>query len=230
MAPLLLRPFLLLLALALGGAWAFVPSTPRVASRGSLRMDAKDVRGWGQPKRRVGRTGAASPRRLGSCPRVACRPDAALPPQMEGATAPLGFFDPLKLSSYGSDATNAWFRQAEIKVRRRPGRGASGAAGAAARGGSCWQGVCLTDVRSARLNRAVARQHGRVAMAAFVGWIVTEVRHAGCGQQSGMPVSCFIKPSHPVGWLLPLLYTLLMHIRTGSTSPVTLQPGCPSRA
>ena len=49
----------------------------------------------------------------------------------EGATPPLGMFDPLGLSKLGSDATNAWFRQAEIK-------------------------------------------HGRVAMAAFVGWCLTE--------------------------------------------------------
>jgi hypothetical protein len=47
---------------------------------------------------------------------------------MEGAIKPVGFFDPFKLSELGSDATNAWFRQAEIK-------------------------------------------HGRVAMAAFVGWM-----------------------------------------------------------
>ena len=47
---------------------------------------------------------------------------------MPGAIKPVGFFDPLKLSELGSDATNAWFRQAESK-------------------------------------------HGRVAMAAFVGWM-----------------------------------------------------------
>lgn len=52
------------------------------------------------------------------------------PKDMEGVQAPTGFFDPLKLSELGSEATNMWFRQAEIK-------------------------------------------HGRVAMAAFVGWCVT---------------------------------------------------------
>lgn len=48
---------------------------------------------------------------------------------MEGVIKPTGFFDPLGLSKLGSDSTNAWFRQAEIK-------------------------------------------HGRVAMFAFVGYIV----------------------------------------------------------
>lgn len=51
---------------------------------------------------------------------------------MEGATAPLGVFDPLGLSKYGSAATLYWYRAAEVK-------------------------------------------HGRVAMAATLGWIVNEL-------------------------------------------------------
>uniref|UniRef100_A0A7S4E3G0 Uncharacterized protein n=1 Tax=Pelagomonas calceolata TaxID=35677 RepID=A0A7S4E3G0_9STRA len=50
----------------------------------------------------------------------------------EGASAPLGFWDPAGLSELGSDRTQAWFKAAETK-------------------------------------------HGRVAMAACTGWIVTEM-------------------------------------------------------
>ena len=50
----------------------------------------------------------------------------------EGASAPLGFWDPAGLSELGSDRTQAWFKAAETK-------------------------------------------HGRVAMAACTGWIVTEL-------------------------------------------------------
>ena len=50
---------------------------------------------------------------------------------MEGASAPFGYWDPMGISEYGSDATLAWFRHAELK-------------------------------------------HGRVAMAATVGWIIQE--------------------------------------------------------
>lgn len=49
----------------------------------------------------------------------------------EGATAPLGKFDPLGFMELGSDSSNAWMRHAEVK-------------------------------------------HGRVAMAATVGWMVNE--------------------------------------------------------
>merc|ERR1719183_1897469 len=50
---------------------------------------------------------------------------------MEGASAPLGYWDPAGIAEYGSDRTLAWFRAAELK-------------------------------------------HGRVAMAATVGWIIQE--------------------------------------------------------
>jgi len=49
----------------------------------------------------------------------------------EGASAPLGFWDPAGLSEYGDERTQAWFKAAELK-------------------------------------------HGRVAMAATIGWILTE--------------------------------------------------------
>ncbi|KAJ8604838.1 hypothetical protein CTAYLR_001052 [Chrysophaeum taylorii] len=51
---------------------------------------------------------------------------------MEGSSAPMGVWDPLGLSFWGSDKTLKWYRAAEIK-------------------------------------------HGRVAMAATVGWIINEL-------------------------------------------------------
>ena len=37
---------------------------------------------------------------------------------MEGASAPFGYWDPMGISEYGSDATLAWFRHAELKHGR----------------------------------------------------------------------------------------------------------------
>jgi len=51
-----------------------------------------------------------------SATRSSVRVEAAT--DMEGISAPVGFFDPLGLSEYGSDETLAWFRAAELKHGR----------------------------------------------------------------------------------------------------------------
>eukprot|EP00628_Pelagophyceae_sp_CCMP2097_P013138 CAMPEP_0206803866 /NCGR_PEP_ID=MMETSP0975-20121206/3433_1 /ASSEMBLY_ACC=CAM_ASM_000399 /TAXON_ID=483370 /ORGANISM="non described non described, Strain CCMP2097" /LENGTH=206 /DNA_ID=CAMNT_0054345911 /DNA_START=99 /DNA_END=716 /DNA_ORIENTATION=+ len=77
-------------------------------------------------------------------PQAAAKTSLSAAPLPEGSTLPMGFWDPMGLSEYGSSKTQAWFKAAE-------------------------------------------RKHSRVAMAATIGWAITEagVRFPGAYDLQG---------------------------------------------